>query len=240
VFRRRPLICWCDKVGLGDEVGLHDVLDILDRMVGQGLGDLSDDFVGDFLMQLTAQFAQHAGAGDQHKTVEFALMGALIQDICQIGGKAVLGQLVPIGVVIGRLARIGGLANAAGAVGGLVDILGVICSSLRITSRFGLVPSVMLRKKSAFSPSATTTHVPFLICVMLGSPLVITWETNDPRGRIVPPYPAITVCHRATDTLDPQAMMPTCFPANSSRSGPQIAARDAAQAGSASRRSTSM
>jgi len=67
--------------------------------VGPGsLGISSDRFVGDFLMQLPRNSPSTPGLGDQHKNLSnLPLMGAFIQDICQIAAKRSLGQFVPIG-----------------------------------------------------------------------------------------------------------------------------------------------
>ena len=95
-------------------------------MIGQRLGNFAHDLIGQDLMQLIAQLAQHIRGGDQHDIVKLALVGACVQQVGQISGKPILGQFVPIGVII----TIGPVARAAPdttrAVGRLVNVLRIV------------------------------------------------------------------------------------------------------------------
>ena len=69
-------------------------------MVRQRLGDFAHDFVCDLFVHLVTQLTQSVRRCDQNDLVEFALMRLFVQDIRQLAGKAVLGQLVPVGCLL--------------------------------------------------------------------------------------------------------------------------------------------
>ncbi len=100
----------------GRKLRRHDFFDFVHRMVGQRLGDFTDHLVGHFLMHFAAQFAQGLGRRHDHQRLECALMGLFIKNVGQFGGEAVLGQLMPVGVVNCGAMHTGAVIETAASV----------------------------------------------------------------------------------------------------------------------------
>ena len=105
---------------------LQNPLDLVDGVVGKGLGHLTDHVVGDFRMQFLAQFAENAGRRDEHDLLEAVLVGVFVKQFGSVLCETLFGQPMPVGLLDGTALAWAVIIHSARSAGALFAGRGIV------------------------------------------------------------------------------------------------------------------